>query len=252
MSYIETIKQYEPQVGKKFSPEDAIKYWTALDEPNKIHKDLHTLCNQHNNPKDESCISRDKIYDTTVENKKKATSFFNKTINNSALFSSKDKENFLKNIKNTKLYTELKDKIGGGYYEKYMKYKAKYLALKAELEGGDYVADNKGKDWQYLMPITVDATKKLISELEVKLSKHTKITIDEAKVYLSAIEAIFARTRGCKSLNLDEATCTKDEAKLKPLYKKFITEMKPYWKTIETDQKTIAPNLTGYLKDHSW
>ena len=94
--------------------------------------------------------------------------------------------------------------------------------------------------------------KKLISELEVKLSKHTKITIDEAKVYLSAIEAIFARTRGCKSLNLDEATCTSDEAKLKPLYKRFISEMKPYWKTIETDQKTIAPNLTSYLKDHSW
>ena len=97
MSYIETIKQYEPQVGKKFSYDDAIKYWTALDEPNKIHKDLHTLCNQHNNNlNDESCISRDKIYDTTVENKKKATSLFNKTINNSALFSSIKFNNLLK------------------------------------------------------------------------------------------------------------------------------------------------------------
>jgi hypothetical protein len=133
-----------------------------------------------------------------------------------------------------------------------MKYKAKYLSLKAELEGGDKVADCKGKNWKYLMDINVESTKKLITELEAKLKSHTRITVDDAKVYLSAIEAVFARNRGCESLKLDKATCASDEAKLKPLYKRFIAEMRPTWKTIDSDQKTIAPNLTGYLKDHTW
>ena len=253
MSYTEIVKKYEPQVGKRFSYDDAIKYWNALDESNKLHKAAHLECSQHNDEKHSSCITRSKILDTVIEHKKKAIHFFNKTINNSVLFSLKDKENFLKNIKSTKLYTDLNEKkIIGGYYEKYMKYKAKYLALKAELEGGDKVADCKGKNWQYLMPITVESTKKLINELEVKLKNHNRITVDDAKVYLSAIEAVFARTRGCESLKLDKATCASDEAKLKPLYKRFIAEMKPTWKTIDTDQKTIAPNLTGYLKDHTW
>ena len=134
MSYTEIVKKYEPQVGKKFSYDDAIKYWTALDEPNKIHKESHLICNQHNNDEhNASCITRSKILDTVIEHKKKAIHFYNKTINNSALFSSKDKDNFLKNIKNTKLYTDLKEKMVGGYYEKYMKYKAKYLSLKRDI-----------------------------------------------------------------------------------------------------------------------
>ena len=135
MSYVDIIKHYEPLVAKKlFSYDDAIKYWTALNEPYNLHYAAHSECSKYNDEKQPICKTRSKMLDLIVENKKKATHFFNKTINNSALF--KDMDKFLKNdyIKKTKLYIELHAKmLLGGYYEKYMKYNAKYLALKRDI-----------------------------------------------------------------------------------------------------------------------
>jgi len=252
MSYLGVIKIYEPQIGKKFTYEDAIAFWTALNEPYKLQVDHHLKCS---NVKDsiaksqENCDIEKSLYSPMDNSKKLALSFFNKTLNNSALFPKDAKDKFLKEVRNTFLFKKIDGQIGG-YYEKYLKYKSKYLTLKAELKGGDVVIDCAGKDWRDLYSPKIQSTKKLIDELEVKLKNHTKITVDEAKVYLSAIEAIFARNQECKSLKLEDATCSNDIARVKPLYKKFIAEIKPYWKTVNEELIKYAPNLSGYLKDH--
>ena len=44
MSYVEVIKKYESQIGKKFTYDEAIAFWTALNEPYKLQADHHLKC----------------------------------------------------------------------------------------------------------------------------------------------------------------------------------------------------------------
>jgi len=260
----EIINKNKPIVDKfstmnhKFTEAEAIEYWNALNALFEINNNEFHLCNKQS-PEDKAlkvghCKSHPELGKISDDAKKTAKAFYASMLQKPALrIGNWDASKFFakSQIKDLAL-GKAQNVLSGGYYEKYLKYKQKYLALKAELEGGDKVTDCKGKDWKDLQPINIQSTKKLIEELDAKLKSHARISVDEAKVYLSAIEAIFARTQQCKRLSLDEATCANDVAKIKPLYKKFIAEIRPYWKTVDADQKNIAPNLSSYLKDHVW
>ena len=131
MSYIEIVKKFTPLIGKKFSYADASTFWNALNEPFKIQAAAHNACNDYSNMalRDDGCKKENEMIKIMNEYKKTAKLFFDRTITKSPLFSEKDKNDFIKNYKGTKIYNE----AVGKYMIKYMKYKAKYLELKANL-----------------------------------------------------------------------------------------------------------------------
>ena len=142
MSYKTTIEKYEKQIGKKFSYAEAFEFWNALEEPYKLQIQFHLACNEvFHNPKDEKCVTESRLIGEVDKSKIMAKSFFNKTLNNKALFPEDDKNRLLKAVATTNLFQKIKsDIMAGGYYEKYLKYKNKYLMLKAQL-GGESTAD---------------------------------------------------------------------------------------------------------------
>jgi hypothetical protein len=251
MSYVEIVKKYEPQIGKKFTYEQAIEFWNALDEPYKLQLTHHLKCADHSEivTSAENCKVSTSLLIPMDNSKKTALSFFNKTLNNPALFPKESKDKLLKSVRNTLLFKKIEGQVGG-YYEKYMKYKQKYLALKAELEGGDIVKECAGKDWNYLMQINIKSTNLLIDELENKLTNHNYISLEEVHTYLSGMEAFYARHHSCTDINksFTEAQCSHALDKIKNLYQKFIKAMRYSYKNIDDEAKKYALNLYTYSK----
>jgi hypothetical protein len=133
MNYLEIVKNYEVKIGHKFNYDDAIKFWNALEEPFILQVEYHKKCIDKNDLSHEleNCNFENYYLKIMDQFKIKALSFFNKTINNKVLFLEENKKKFIKAIGNTRIFKILKDKmVGGYYYEKYLKYKQKYLALK--------------------------------------------------------------------------------------------------------------------------
>jgi hypothetical protein len=137
MSYLETISNYEKQIGKKFTYDDAFKFWNALNEPFNLQSEYHKKCNDDIfNKANEDCKTENRLIKEEENSKKIAIHFFNKTLNNKNLFLENDKKKLLKAVESTKLFVNIKKQgqvvLAGGYYEKYLKYKAKYLDLKRQ------------------------------------------------------------------------------------------------------------------------
>ena len=137
MSYLETISKYEKQIGKKFTYDDALKFWNTLNEPFNLQSEYHKKCNNDIfNKANEDCKTESKLIKEEDASKKIAIHFFNQTLNNKNLFPENDKKKLLKAVESTKLFKVIKQQgnvvLAGGYYEKYLKYKAKYLDLKRQ------------------------------------------------------------------------------------------------------------------------
>jgi hypothetical protein len=141
--------------------------------------------------------------------KLKAISFFNKTINSKPLFPEADKKKFLKAVANTYLFKLLKDKMVGGYYEKYMKYKAKYLALKAELEGGDCIGVGKSPS-EILNCKSAEAKADRLNHANEKVNELEKILnsrsalVDLPQHYFEALENAYLQKKETRYADLAE------------------------------------------------
>jgi len=90
------------------------------------------------------------------------------------------------------------------YYEKYLKYKAKYLNLKKLVsqkgQGGLEVEKYEDKNFSWFENKDNKTIRdKVISELEKKLLSHEEITPKQAATYLQALDAKFWRNRVCES-----------------------------------------------------
>lgn len=138
------------------------------------------------------------------------------------------------------------------YYEKYLKYKNKYLRLK-NLLGGDLVKECKGKDMGDFLDTNRKSTDLIIEELDSKLNKDISLfTIDEIKTYLAAVDGAWARYHQCNTLdalkNMPKNTCNIKLLKLKNLYVKMIKKWKniPGIPSINTLIQKEAPNY------HAW
>ena len=136
MSYKATIEKYEKQIGKKFSYTEALEFWNALEEPFKLQIEFHLQCNERmQNEKDEKCITEIRLGQETDKSRIIVKKFFNNSLNNKNLFHEDNKKKLFKAVSNTRLFKKIKDDImTGGYYEKYLKYKSKYLALKQQIQ----------------------------------------------------------------------------------------------------------------------
>ena len=210
MSYLEVIKKYESHIGKKFTYEDAIAFWTALNEPYKLQLEHHLKCADHSNivVSQENC-KIEKTFSTPMDNSKKlALSFFNRTLNNTALFSKDNKDKLLKAVRNTLLFKKIEGNVGG-YYEKYLKYKQKYLALKAQLEGGDCII--AGKSASEMIKCASDEAKAKrkansaakVAELESKLASKSPI-VDNFEYYFEALETLYVQSKDKKYADIAE------------------------------------------------
>ena len=135
MSYKAIIEKFEKQIGKKFSFTDALDFWKALEQPLQLQIEYHLKCTESKNLKDETCLTENKLINELDKSKIIAKSFFYKTLNNKNLFPEDDKKKLLKAVSNTNLFKKIKpDIMVGGFYEKYLKYKSKYLELKKQLQ----------------------------------------------------------------------------------------------------------------------
>jgi hypothetical protein len=211
MSFFETVKTFEPKIGHKFTYDEAIKFWNALEEPFKLQAIAHLKCGDNSNlvHKAENCKVESEHLKTMDQFKIKGLSFFNKTINSKPLFPEAEKKKFLSAIQSTNLYKLLKGKMVGGYYEKYMKYKAKYLALRAELEGGDCIVAGKSAA-EILKCKTAEGNAERLKHVSEKVSELEKILNSKSALadlpqhYFEALDKLYAQSKDKKYADLAE------------------------------------------------
>jgi hypothetical protein len=174
------------------------------------------------------------------------------------------------------------------FYEKYLKYKSKYLNLKniiyqnagAQLDNESVNSEdsvvlskllvvpymkpefNWGwkedyKHWGYFQRSDkIDEATKIIEELEHRMNKHRKITINQAAVYFKAIEGLYANhmatCKGCRESgtckpSLVDSKC-KSAAKLYVLGTRFYNECREC-KENKRFLEVNAPNFNAHLKE---
>ena len=138
------------------------------------------------------------------------------------------------------------------YYEKYLKYKEKYLRLKS-LMGGDLSTGCKGKDWSFFQSSdNINITDKVLAEIDSKLKAHKAISVDDTYVYFAALEGGFVRYHGCEvDHGSKEALCTNKLKDIFNLSKKLLAEVKPLFKgkgiDLQKEFNKHCPNYSDYL-----
>ena len=110
------------------------------------------------------------------------------------------------------------------YYEKYLKYKAKYLDLKnsSQYGAGLLVDQYASKDFSWFEEKpNREIREKVLAELDSRLLKHERFTEPQLKTYYSALEGKYYRNRVCES-NLH--SCPVDAASAVVLAKRLLQE----------------------------
>jgi hypothetical protein len=149
------------------------------------------------------------------------------------------------------------------YYEKYLKYKNKYLRLKS-LTGGDKVEDCKGKDWSHFLEVSTKSTNVIIEELLQKLiNPNSFFKLSEIHTYLEALNGYWARYHACHQIldpkNVPKQTCTLNLDKIsrkilvdKPVKQNLFQLMVNRWKVvpgITSVNRLIQEKAPDY---HAW
>lgn len=143
------------------------------------------------------------------------------------------------------------------YYQKYLKYKSKYLNLKkllSDQSGGiDDDASSVGSDkksllatqyqdktWDYFeLSTSKDIRDKVIQELERRMNKNKLITPEQARIYFAALEGKFYRNKICES---KVKSCPTDVANTVIMSKRLHSLIKN-----EALFKKSAPNLYQHI-----
>lgn len=134
------------------------------------------------------------------------------------------------------------------YYEKYLKYKTKYLNLRklAEQDGGLDESNlkveqygDKDFNWFEFKDNKVHRDE-VTKELDRRLREHKKITPKQISIYLQALDAKFYRNKLCDA---GFKTCPTDAAEAVVLFKR----LKEEFKLDETTIKKYSGNIFGYL-----
>jgi thiol-disulfide isomerase/thioredoxin len=129
------------------------------------------------------------------------------------------------------------------YYEKYLKYKAKYLDLKNSSQyGAGLLVDqyaNKDFSWFEEKP-NRDVREKVLAELDSRLLKHERFTDAQLKTYYSALEGKYYRNRICES-NLH--SCPVDAAAAVVLAKRLLQE---------TNNKALFEKYAVNINQHAY
>ena len=118
------------------------------------------------------------------------------------------------------------------YYEKYLKYKSKYLNLKKLLGGNDEVNKYlKVESSEFLSTKYLKINSTLIEELKKKLeNSSTFYTSAQIKTYLNAIDGFYMVYHGCKLLDsisrIEQHTCNAKMKLVHDLYPKIVQRLK--------------------------
>lgn len=133
------------------------------------------------------------------------------------------------------------------YYEKYLKYKAKYLNLSKLVsqkgQGGSEVDKYEGKNFSWFEDKDNRSVRNtLISELERKLKEREQITPKQVSTYLQAIDAKFWRNRVCES---NVHSCPNEAASALVIAER----LKQALNLDENTFKKYATNIAGVLED---
>ena len=110
------------------------------------------------------------------------------------------------------------------YYEKYLKYKAKYLNLKNYSQEGSGLLVEKYADKDFTWfeyKENRDVREKVLAELDSRLLKHERFTEPQLKTYYSALEGKYYRNRLCDS---KVKSCPEDAAAAVVLAKRLLQE----------------------------
>ena len=150
------------------------------------------------------------------------------------------------------------------FYEKYLKYKAKYLELKAMIGGTTTDEVNKyirTDSNEMLSTKHLPINKMLLEEFQKKLANSSSTyTMDQIKTYLHALDGYYHVFHGCTNIGgFEHITKPQCFAKMKPvkdLYSTIVNRLKliPIIGS-ESKAKSIitqnAPNYDNYLKTNT-
>lgn len=150
------------------------------------------------------------------------------------------------------------------FYDKYLKYKTKYLELKAMIGGNTTDEVNKYtnvESSEFLSTRHLRVNKMLLEEFEKKLNNSSSVyTMPQIKTYLHALDGYYHVFHGCKNIGgFEQITPNQCLAKMKPvkdLYSTIVNRLKTH-PSIGTESlaKNIiaqnAPNYNNYLKTNT-
>ena len=150
------------------------------------------------------------------------------------------------------------------FYEKYLKYKAKYLELKAMMGGSTdevnkytNLPQNEFMDTRFLKTNSM-----LLREFEEKLkNSSSQYTMEQFRTYLHALNGYYHVFHGCKNIggfeHITKTQCLAKQKPVKDLYNKIIERLAPlnFIRGGVTGAKNFiaanAINYDNYLKTHT-